>query len=582
MDVSWTYIDFENDNYLKERTENILRTGIGVREEGYNFSKAYKFGHWDGYNPMHENVQEGMRFPTGLISKVDDLLGDLQNTYRFQYEIIDDRPDPLLTEDDIPEEIELADGKILRDYQMNAIREQVKYQHGVMHLSTGSGKTNSAAGIIQMALDKVHHDETIAFFTHSKELFNQSKTVLEDTLNIPIGEVSSGKMKPKKVTMVMVPTAASALKVDVEKGVSLTAKQRVIKKMAKEIAPKYLKGVNQKQLLKAFIQNFNIKTKADEQLLQEIEEMIYTSESDAKLKFKLNGYVAEYNNILKKKNEAKFKKKKEMEDFLNTVILGVMDEAHRIKGDGYYNVAMACENALIKVGLTGSIDEKDPMLMARMKGAFHKVVAVTRNHEMIERGILAEPAIKMVPIEMVLQGNEKRDILHEKDYMTSYDVGVVNNDYRNALAAKITQQWYERDEVVVIVVSRIEHGENMSSLLDQLNVPYAFIHGSHTEEEREQALQRVRDGELKVLISSTILDEGVDINKLSVLINISAGKSIRQILQRVGRILRRKEGENKAVVVDFLDRTNKHLKKHSEERMRVYKDEKFDIEYMES
>ena len=35
------------------------------------------------------------RYPTGLTSKVEEALGELQTQYPFTYEIVDDRPDVL-------------------------------------------------------------------------------------------------------------------------------------------------------------------------------------------------------------------------------------------------------------------------------------------------------------------------------------------------------------------------------------------------------------------------------------------------------------------------------------------------------
>lgn len=49
-------------------------------------------------------------------------------------------------------------------------------------------------------------------------------------------------------------------------------------------------------------------------------------------------------------------------------------------------------------------------------------------------------------------------------------------------------------------------------------------------------------------------------------------------MQRVGRGLRKKKtGENKVEVFDFYDLTNKHLKKHAEQRRKIYENEQFDI-----
>jgi len=88
----------------------------------------------------------------------------------------------------------------------------------------------------------------------------------------------------------------------------------------------------------------------------------------------------------------------------------------------------------------------------------------------------------------------------------------------------------------------------------------------------------MRDGTEKVLISSSILDEGVDISGIDTLVLGAGGKSLRQTLQRVGRGLRKKKtGENKVDVYDFMDYTNKFLKNHSDERKKIYLNEGFEV-----
>lgn len=447
-------------------------------------------------------------------------------------------------------------------------------------INHNSGKSFSAAGLILQALPHIYTGETIAFFVHKRDLFTQTVKVLESALGTSVGKIGSGQHLVKQVNVVMVPTVASSLRIDVEKGLRFTPKQMVVKKMATQIAPEYTRGKNQRTLLQNHVMNMEIKTKADEAFRDEIQKVIAESESDAKCIFNLNAYTVEYNKILREKNEDKFKKKERMEEFLDTVVLGIFDEAHSVQGDGYYMTALACENALMKVGLTGSIDRKNKLLVQRMKSVFHEVSSVTRNVDMIDRGVLANTEVMMAPIRTTMINGEEVDI-SGLDWQNAYESGIVQNEYRNALGAKMAQMWYDRDEVVLIVVSRIEHGERMSQLLDGLGVKHRYIHGESDQGYRDETISNVRQGDLEVLISSTIIDEGIDIPNLSVLVNMAGGKSLRQILQRLGRVIRKKEDGRKATIIDFYDRTQKHLYKHSKERYGIYKDEEFPLKVLD-
>jgi superfamily II DNA or RNA helicase len=61
--------------------------------------------------------------------------------------------------------------------------------------------------------------------------------------------------------------------------------------------------------------------------------------------------------------------------------------------------------------------------------------------------------------------------------------------------------------------------------------------------ERHDILQRFRTGEYPVVVTSRVLNEGVDVPEASVAIVLSGSGSQREYVQRLGRILRRREGK---------------------------------------
>jgi superfamily II DNA or RNA helicase len=61
--------------------------------------------------------------------------------------------------------------------------------------------------------------------------------------------------------------------------------------------------------------------------------------------------------------------------------------------------------------------------------------------------------------------------------------------------------------------------------------------------ERSEILERFSDGRYGVVVTSRVLNEGVDVPDASVAIIISGSGSVREHVQRLGRILRRREGK---------------------------------------
>ena len=431
--------------------------------------------------------------------------------------------------------------------------------------------TEIASGLIQQILPALESGERIAFFTNSSSIFTQSIDRIEKRLGIKVGAFGAGKKDIQQVTFVMIPTITSAISADPEAKLKLTPKERMYKKLAKEIAPKFLTGFNQKGLLEGYIRNFQVKTKADLQLKHELEEAYYSCGTNKQVVMKMRSYQAEYEKVVEKKNGKVLKKYNEAKEFLESVAVMIVDEAHHTSSDTWYQALTACSNAQYRMALTGSIDMKNHVLWQRMQAIFGSITTKVSNDTLISLGHSAKPKITIFPIIAPTD-------IENSNYMDAYKMGIVDNVYRNSLIAKLTKKMYESGSGVLVIINRIEHGETISELLDAEGVPHYFIHGELDNDLRDEKLQEMRDGHLKVMISSTIIDEGVDISGIDTLILGAGGKSLRQTLQRVGRGLRKKKtGENKVSVFDFYDLTNKHLKKHSEERRKIYEKEQFEI-----
>jgi superfamily II DNA or RNA helicase len=82
--------------------------------------------------------------------------------------------------------------------------------------------------------------------------------------------------------------------------------------------------------------------------------------------------------------------------------------------------------------------------------------------------------------------------------------------------------------------------------------------------ERSRALGRFAKGELRILVSARVLNEGIDVPAADVAIVVSGSQGSREYVQRVGRVLRPSEGKE-AVVYDLVCRGTfevRHAGKH--------------------
>lgn len=85
--------------------------------------------------------------------------------------------------------------------------------------------------------------------------------------------------------------------------------------------------------------------------------------------------------------------------------------------------------------------------------------------------------------------------------------------------------------------------------------------------ERKELLERFRDGTYRVVVTSRVLNEGVDVPEASVAIVLSGTGSVREHVQRLGRILRR-NGDEQATLYEVV--TAGTVEEHVSERRREH------------
>lgn len=82
----------------------------------------------------------------------------------------------------------------------------------------------------------------------------------------------------------------------------------------------------------------------------------------------------------------------------------------------------------------------------------------------------------------------------------------------------------------------------------------AALHSGLAPRDRRMLLDRFRDGDLDTLAAPQVLDEGIDVPEAEVAVVLGSSRSRRQMVQRMGRVLRRKADGRPARFVAVLAR----------------------------
>lgn len=233
----------------------------------------------------------------------------------------------------------------------------------------------------------------------------------------------------------------------------------------------------------------------------------------------------------------------------------ITDESHRASSKSFQNF-FASFGCPLKYGFSASPSNGNLLDFAKIRQHLGSIEIRVKAEELMENEVMAKAEIHLV--ETICEPTF--------DYPSANSIGIVHNELRNKQIKEICERY---DGYVCILVKNIDHGE----ILEKMIPGSVFLRGENTLEERTDIINKFNNGEVKYLIGSNILNEGISISNMRVLILGGAGKAKSMTVQRIGRVLRITKDKKKGIFYDFIDRGNKWLLKHSKQRITIYKNE---------
>lgn len=604
---------------------NKLAKALTVKVPNYYFSAAYKSGRWDGTMSFFQRPEN--MFATGLLPVVEEFFKD----YEIPIIIDDYRKNQDYKIPFVEENFKLGAEKILRDYQvstLNAIADRkifgIPFYRGIVNIATNGGKTVIAEGLMKLLLPELYaRNQIFLFVTNSKEIAYQTKRSIERELNIEVGVIGDGKWSVEPITIALPTTLYKRMQ----------GKRKEFKELKEQVAgfvadeclsgdtpillangkTMSIRGICEKKLTDVMSYNLEKQRYEKKKILRRIvtpaterfykieigidyETRILKATGNHKIYTVNRGYVQVedltiYDTLkLYEPNNARgkfakiisvervggvvpeYKYNLEVEGNHNYFANGILvSNCHHSSADSSYKVFSELDSAYIRIGLTGTVDKSNPVNELKVYSGLAPVITKISNDYLIKRGVSAKPTCIMFHI--------TQPEVSELEYVDAYDIGIVQNDFRNEVIRAICKKETDSNHTVLILVERLEHGANIAETLKDLNRKVYYTNGQLNSSDREELLEKLRNHDLDVLIASNILDEGVDVSGINAVIYARGMKSIRKLLQGIGRGLRAKE-DNVLRFYDFIDDTHKNLLLHSKDRYEVLADEQFSVKLM--
>ena len=130
---------------------------------------------------------------------------------------------------------------------------------------------------------------------------------------------------------------------------------------------------------------------------------------------------------------------------------------------------------------------------------------------------------------------------------TKRDVKTIITDSDNSVIFKTTDQALIDDKQVYVIAPLIDFSEDGKFSTEQLFAKYAFrykglvgeLHGKMKQEEKEEALNKFFNGDIKVLVSTQVVEVGIDVKNANTMVIYDATNfglaSLHQLRGRIGR-----------------------------------------------
>lgn len=209
-------------------------------------------------------------------------------------------------------------------------------------------------------------------------------------------------------------------------------------------------------------------------------------------------------------------------------------------------------------------------------GISGEIVSNVSDSLLMNLGIMAVPKIHFLRM-----GSKAR--FTDTNWHSVKKAGIVANDPRNTDIVSIASRCAEAGRKVIVLINEIEHCKIIArGVSKEIGSSLVFHGGSKLlkfsrglekksdKTEIQKLNQYLDEMDSYVLIGSPAIDEDADFPSADTLIVGAGGRSPRRVIQRAGRVLRPKKGENCVDIVDFEDFSNVVLRSHSKSRLKTY------------
>ena len=276
----------------------------------------------------------------------------------------------------------------------------------------------------------------------------------------------------------------------------------------------------------------------------------------------------------------------------NQFKLLIFDEVHHLPAPGYRSIAEQFI-APYRLGLTATIEREDDLheLIPYLTGG---IVFRLGSQELSNQKYLAEYVIDRIQVNLTVEEQKEYENNHKKFLTNLRQLGfntpsmynlkrLIMMSNKNKIAREAILARNKANEIALNSKAKIDelqkilqqnnntktiiftHNNKMVyDLSNRFLIPY--ITYKTIKEERRNVLDGFKSGRYNAVVTSRVLDEGIDVPDAELGIIMSGTGSGRELIQRLGRILRPKQNGRKARLIELV---SKHTRETNTSAKRI-------------
>ena len=223
-----------------------------------------------------------------------------------------------------------------------------------------------------------------------------------------------------------------------------------------------------------------------------------------------------------------------------------IDECHHYASKTYKPVLEHLQG--IRIGLTATPERHDGVGLVQI---FDKVVYKFDIKDAIEVGVLCDFSAKRIYTDTSLDDVDTV----AGDYNQRQLNYAINTEDRNQVVLDSYLR-YGKDRKAIFFTVTVQHAKDLAALFREHSI--RAVHTSGKDKDRFAKIKGLKEGLYDIIFNAQLLTEGFDCPDVALIGLVKPSKSRVQVIQMIGRGLRKAEGKENCLVLHYQDKTTKH------------------------